>query len=65
MKGSAVSEHVQKYHPLGGIIMVLIISALMTWGISLMNDGNIATCAVGGVLLVGFGSYAVLRLGKE
>ncbi len=59
-----MSEHAEKGHPLAGIIMVAIIAGLVTYGISLMNDGNIARHAVAGVLLFLVGLYATLVLGK-
>jgi hypothetical protein len=59
-----VSDHPTKGHTIAGIIMVLIIAALATWGFSLMNDGNVAAASVAGVLLFGIGTYAVLGMGR-
>ncbi len=60
-----MSEHAEKNHPLAGIIMVAIIAGLVTFGIGIMNDGNVGGAAIGGVLLFLVGLYATLVLGKE
>lgn len=60
-----MSEHPAKGHPVAGILMVLIIAALATWGFSLMNNGAIGPAAAAGVLIAGFGTYAVLALGPN
>lgn len=59
-----MSEHVEKGHPLGAVIMVAIICGLVTYGIGLMNNGNIAAAAAAGVLLFFSGLYAVFGLAK-
>jgi hypothetical protein len=60
-----MSEHPAKGHAIAGILMVLIIAALATWGFSIMNSGAIGPAAAAGVLLAGFGTYAVLALGPD
>lgn len=60
-----MSEHAQKGHPIAGLIMVLIIAGLVTWGIGLMNDGDVASAAMAGVLLLGVGAFAVLALARD
>jgi hypothetical protein len=60
-----MSEHPAKGHAIAGILMVLIIAALATWGFSLMNNGDLLPAAAAGVILAGFGSYAVLALGPD
>ncbi len=60
-----MSEHAQKGHPIAGLIMVLIISGLVTYGIGLMNDGDVASAAMAGVLLLALGAFAVLSLARE
>lgn len=60
-----MSEHAEKGHPLAGIIMVAIIAGLVTYGIGLMNDGNMGAAAVSGGLLFLIGLYATLVLGKD
>ncbi len=59
-----MSEHVEKGHVIGAFIALIAIVALVTWGIGLMNDGDIASAAMAGVLLLGFGCYVVLSLAK-
>ena len=60
-----MSEHAEKGHPLAGVIMVLIISGLVSYGIGLMNDGDTASAAVAGGLLLLMGVYAVFALAKD
>jgi hypothetical protein len=60
-----MSEHPASGHAIAGILMVLIIAGLATWGFSIMNSGAILPAAVAGVILAGFGSYAVLALGPD
>ena len=50
---------------IGGIVMLLIISGLVTWGIGLMNNGAYTSAAVAGILLFLFGLFAVFSLGKD
>ena len=59
-----MSEHVEKGHPLGAVIMVAIISGLVTYGIGLMNNGDVASASAAGVLLFATGLYAVFGLAK-
>lgn len=60
-----MSEHSEKGHPIGALIMVLIIAGLVSWGISLMNNGDIVSCSVAGVILALFGVYVVFGLGPD
>jgi hypothetical protein len=60
-----MSEHGTTGHPIGAFVMVLMISVLVTFGIGAMNNGDAASAAGAGVLLFGFGSYAVLSLAKD
>jgi hypothetical protein len=60
-----MSEHPTKGHPIAGVILVLIIAALTTWGISLMNDGDVVACSVAGVILFLFGLFVVFGLGPD
>jgi hypothetical protein len=60
-----MSEHAEKGHPIGAVIMVVIIAGLVSWGISLMNDGNIVACSVAGVILALLGVYVVFGLGPD
>ena len=60
-----MSDHPTKGHPIGALIMVLIIAGLTAWGISLMNEGDIVSCSVAGVILALFGVYVVFGLGPD
>jgi len=60
-----MSDHPAKGHPIAGLIMVLIIAALLTWGFSVMNSGDLAGATAAGLLLLGIGVYAVLGLGPD
>ena len=52
-----MSEHAEKGHPIGAVIMVAIISGLM-------NNGDVASASAAGVLLFGTGLYAVFGLAR-
>jgi hypothetical protein len=60
-----VSEHAEKGHPVAGVIMVLIIAGLVVLGIGKMNNGDTASAAAAGVLLLISGLYAVFGLAKD
>jgi hypothetical protein len=60
-----MSEHAEKGSPVGAAIMVLIIVGLVTFGIGLMNDGDTASAAMAGGLLLLIGVYAVFGLAKD
>jgi hypothetical protein len=60
-----VSEHADsKNSTVAAIIIALIICGLVVWGISLMNNGNLTACAIGGGLLFLFSLYIVLTSGR-
>jgi hypothetical protein len=59
-----MSEHAEKGHPIGGVIMVLILAALCMAGLSLMNGGETVGIAIAGVLFLFVGLFAVFSLGK-
>lgn len=61
-----MSEHSDnKQASIGAIVMLLIIAGLVTWGIGLMNNGDVTSAAAAGVLLFLFGLYSVFVLGKD
>ena len=61
-----MSEHVEtKKGPVGAVIVLLILAGLVTWGIGLMNDGNVGAAAISGGLLFLIGLYATFVLGKD
>ncbi len=60
-----MSEHAHKVHPVPAVIMVLLIAALVGFGISLMNEGQAVGCAIAAVIAALFGVFAVLVLGRE
>lgn len=59
-----MSEHAEKGHPIGGVIIVLILTALFVAGLSLMNAGETIGLAVAGLLFLFVGLFAVFSLGK-
>lgn len=60
-----MSEHApSKTHPIGAIIMLLILAGLVAWGIGLMNDGNYVASGVAALLLFVTGLILVLKVGK-
>lgn len=60
-----MTDHAQKGSPVGAVIMVLIIAGLMTFGIGLMNEGDTASAAMAGGLLLLIGLYGVFGLAKD
>ena len=60
-----MSEHTEKTHPVGAVIMVLILAALCMAGLSLMNEGETVGLAIGGVMFVVVGFIAVFILGRD
>lgn len=60
-----MSEHAHKAHPAPAVVMVLVIAALVTWGMIVMNPDHVVGGYVAGVLLALFGAFAVLVLGRE
>lgn len=60
-----MSEAHAKDHPVAGLIMVLIISALCGWGLGIMAGGTFVTGLPAGVLLFLAGAYVVLALGPD
>lgn len=54
-----------KTSPVGAVIMLLILTGLVVWGIGLMNNAAYAAAGAAGGLLFLFGLYTVLVLGKE
>jgi hypothetical protein len=60
-----MSEHVEKGSPIGASIMVIIIAGLVTFGIGLMNDGDTASAAMAGGLLLLVGLFAVFGLARD
>lgn len=59
-----MSEHAPKAHPIGALIMVVIIVALTVLGIGAMNGGDTASAMMLVPLLGGFGIYVVLSLAR-
>ena len=60
-----MSEHTSEAHPIGAVIMVLILSVLCVLGLSLMNQGETVGLAIAGVLFLVVGLIAVFALGKD
>lgn len=60
-----MSEHAPSTtHPIGAIVMLLILAGLIAWGIGLMNDGNYAASGAAALLLFLTGLVMVLKVGK-
>jgi uncharacterized membrane protein len=59
-----MSEHAEKAHPIGAVIMVLILTALCMVGLSLMNAGQTVGLILAGALFLLVGLVAVFHLGK-
>lgn len=60
-----MSEHApSKTHPVGAIVMLLILAGLVAWGIGLMNDGNYVASGVAALLLFVTGLILVIKVGK-
>lgn len=61
-----MSKHAHsKNSTVGAVIMLLILSGLVVWGIGLMNSADYVSAGLAGVILFLFGLYTVLVLGKE
>jgi hypothetical protein len=60
-----MSEHTSEAHPIGAVIMVLILTVLCAAGLSLMNEGQTVGLAIAGVLFLVVGLIAVFALGKD
>lgn len=60
-----MSEHTTEAHPIGAVIMVLILAVLSVLGLSLMNAGQTVGLGIAGVLFVVVGLIAVFSLGKD
>lgn len=60
-----MSEHTTEAHPIGAVIMVLILTALCTAGLSLMNAGQTVGLGIAAVLFLVVGFIAVFSLGKD
>lgn len=60
-----MSEHTTEAHPIGAVIMVLILTVLSVLGLSLMNAGQTVGLAIAGVLFLFVGFIAVFALGKD
>ena len=60
-----MSEHAPTTtHPIGAIVLLLILCGLVAWGIGLMNDGNYVASGVAALLLFLTGLVMVLKVGK-
>jgi hypothetical protein len=60
-----MSEHTEKAHPVGAMIMVLILAVLSVLGLSLMNKGETVGLAIAGAMFVVVGLIAVFILGRD
>lgn len=60
-----MSEHTQEAHPIGAVIMVLIMTVLCVAGLSLMNAGETVGLAIAGFLFLVVGFVAVFALGRD
>ena len=60
-----MSEHTSEAHPVGAVIMVLIMTVLCVAGLSLMNPGETVGLALAGALFLVVGLIAVFALGKD
>lgn len=58
-----MSEHVEKGHPIGAVIMMLIITALVVLGIGAMNNDSASALLIV-PFLGGYGLYVIFGLGK-
>lgn len=59
------NEHAEKGHPVGALIMVLIIVALAVLGIGALNGGDTSLSMLIVPFFGGWGIYAVLGLAKD
>lgn len=60
-----MSEHAHKAHPAPAIVLIVVIAALLTWGVAIMNPDYLVGSLIAGALLVVFGCFTVLVLGRE
>jgi hypothetical protein len=60
-----MSEHTTEAHPIGAVIMVLILTVLCVLGLSLMNAGQTIGLGIAGALFLVVGLIAVFSLGKD
>jgi hypothetical protein len=60
-----MSEHTTEAHPIGAVIMVLILTVLCVLGLSLMNAGQTVGLGIAGALFLVVGLIAVFSLGKD
>lgn len=60
-----MSEHTTEAHPIGAVIMVLILTVLSVLGLSLMNAGQTVGLGIAGALFLVVGLIAVFALGKD
>ena len=60
-----MSEHTTEAHPIGAVIMVLILTVLSVLGLSLMNAGQTVGLGIAGALFLVVGLIAVFVLGKD
>lgn len=58
-----MSEVVAKGHRIAALIVLAVIAVLAAYGFGVMNSGGLLTGAIPGLLLFGFGAFAVLVLG--
>ena len=58
------SHHAEAVHPVGAVIMVVILAALFGLLIGVMNEGDTTALIVAGVIFGAFGLFAVFGLGK-
>ena len=60
-----MSEHTTEAHPIGAVIMVLILSVLSVLGLSLMNAGQTVGLGIAGVLFLLVGLWQLLVRRQE
>ena len=61
-----MSEHTEsKKSTVAGLILALVIAALVTWGIGLMNNADYVSAGIAGVLLFAFSAFMMLGPGKD
>lgn len=60
-----MSEHAEKGHPIGAFFVLLVICALVAYGIGIMNDGNTPAAAVAALLLFIARGCGILGLARD